>query len=425
MTLADAIVDTLIGRDGIRRLMVSMPPRHGKSEFCSKYLPSWYLGTFKDRRVILSSYEASFAASWGRKSRNLLEEYGHLLGVEVAESPAAADAWDIKGYSGGMVTAGAGGAITGKGAHLLIVDDPIKNAEDASSATIRNRIWDWWQSTAYTRLEPDGAAVVVQTRWHEDDLCGRLIREAEGGGEAWRILKLPAISDAGEALWPERYSVERLLQIKQAVGEYYWSALYQQDPTPREGMLFQTGNLIIQPNTPTMVRVVRAWDMAASSGAGDWTTGVKMGVDAYGVFYVMNVVRGQWGTDERNRIIRQTAEMDGPGVPIRGPEDPGSAGKDSALSFVRMLSGFPVKVERVSGSKVSRADPYSAQVNVGNVRMTQGPWNRDYIEELRQFPLGQNDDQVDASADAFTELTRGIWWDHAESADEGFEVAMA
>lgn len=400
-----------------------MPPRHGKSELCSKYLPSWYLGTFPEHRVILSSYEAAYAASWGRKARNLLEEHGQTLGVKVAESPSAADAWDIAGHAGGMVTAGAGGAITGKGANLLIIDDPHKNAEEAASATIRNKIWDWWQSTAYTRLEPDGAAVVIQTRWHQDDLCGRLIKDAMDGGEKWRVLKLPAINDRGEALWPERYSVERLQQIRRAVGEYYWSALYQQEPTPREGMLFKTSELEILHGCPQVQRIVRAWDLAVSSGKGDYTTGVKIGLDHNGIFYVMDVVRGQWGADERNRIIRQTAELDGLGVAIRGPQDPSAAGKEVALAFTRLLSGFAVRTEVVTGSKILRADPLAAQLNVGNVKLIAGPWNRDYIEEFRQFPLGQNDDQIDASSDAFTELVRGAWWDHVAMESEVEEVA--
>lgn len=405
--------------------MVMQPPRHGKSEFCSKYLPSWYLGVYPNRRIILSSYEATFAASWGRKSRNTLEQYGQLFGVKVAASPSSADQWDIAGHDGGMVTAGAGGSITGRGAHLLLVDDPLKNAEEAGSAAVRNRIWDWWQSTAYTRLEPDGAAIIIQTRWHEDDLCGKLLAEMANGGEQWRVLKMPAISDDGAALWPERYDLEKLARIRKAVGEYYWSALYQQDPTPREGMLFKVSMLTIQEDHPVIIRCVRAWDMAASDGGGNWTAGVKIGMDQLGLFYVMDVVRGQWGTDERNRMIHQTAQLDGPSVAIRGVQDPGSAGKDVAISFVRSLPGFAVRTEKVSGSKISRADPFSAQVNAGNVRLIQGPWNRDYIEELRQFPLGANDDQVDASADAFTDAVRAQWWDAAMREESEVEVVWA
>lgn len=403
-----AVTDTIQGVGGVRRLMISMPPRHGKSEYCSKYLPSWYLGTFPDHRVILSSYEASFAASWGRKSRNLLEEHGHLLGVKVASSPSAVDQWDIAGHTGGMMTAGAGGAITGKGAHLAIVDDPIKNSEEASSQLIRDKIWEWWQSTLYTRLEPDGVVVVVMTRWHEDDLCGRLMEDVVQGGERWRMLRLPAIGANGKALWPERFSLDRLQQIKRAVGDYHWESLYQQNPTPREGSMFKvdqfTDKIIDQAEVPRDLMVVRAWDFAATKDGGDYTAGVKLGLDGYGRLYVLDVVRGQWSTDERNATLRRTAALDGTECRIRLAQDPGQAGVDQVHSLIRQLHGFSVRSERVSGAKVTRADPFSSQVNAGNVWMVRAEWNRAFVEELRQFPRGKNDDQVDAASDSLAEL---------------------
>jgi predicted phage terminase large subunit-like protein len=228
-----AVVRTAYKPNG--RLLVQMPPRHGKSEYLSKYLPSHYLGTFPDRRVILTSYEAGFAAQWGRKARTLTEEFGNdIFGVKVASNSSAADRWDIEGREGGMQTAGAGGAITGKGADLLIVDDPFKNWEEAMSPTIRDKVWDWWQSTAYTRLEPGGSAIVLQTRWHQDDLIGRLQKAQATGheyAEQWEIVHFPAINEDGEALWPERYNINRLRQIEYAEGPYKWSCLYQQKPT--------------------------------------------------------------------------------------------------------------------------------------------------------------------------------------------------
>lgn len=230
--------------DESNRLMVAMPPRHGKSLLTSEIFPAWYLGTFPDRRVILASYEADFAATWGRKARSILEEYGQsLFGISVSKDSSAANRWDIAGHRGGMVTAGVGGPITGKGADLLLIDDPVKNAEEANSYTYRQRAWDWYQSTAYTRLEPDGAIVLIQTRWHGDDLAGRVLKDAEREGEPWEVLDLPAIARAndrlgrapGEALWPERFNETRLRAIRKAVGEYYWAALYQQRPTEDQG----------------------------------------------------------------------------------------------------------------------------------------------------------------------------------------------
>lgn len=418
--MSRAVMDTLRGTDGIRRLMVMLPPRHGKSLMCSQYLPSWYLGLYPDRRVILSSYEASFAATWGRKTRNLLDEHGWRFGIKIAESPSAADQWDIAGHEGGMMTAGAGGAITGKGCSLAICDDPHKNSEEAASQTMRDKVWDWFQSTLYTRLEPDGAIVVVQTRWHGDDLCGRLLADAATGtGEQWRVLRLPAINNDGQPLWPERFSLERLQQIKRAVGDYHWESLYQQNPTPREGSFFKVGNLkfIDASEVPRDIMEVRGWDFAATANAGDYTAGPKLGLDNYGRVYVTDLVRGQWATDERNSRLTLTAGLDGTGVRIRIPEDPGAAGKDAALSQLRLLVGYNARCVRVSGSKESRADPFSAQVNAGNVFVVRADWNRDFVEELRQFPRGKHDDIVDGCSDALSELANTVVWDYDSEPD--------
>ena len=232
-----------VGQKRCRRLLITMPPRHGKSLLTSEMFPAWYAGMYPDRRIILASYEADFASSWGRKARNILEEHGHKrFGVRVSGTSSAADRWDIKGRRGGMNTAGVGGAITGKGADLLIIDDPVKNSAEANSFTYRQKTWEWYQSTAYTRLEPDGAIILIQTRWHSDDLAGRILREAESG-EKWEVLNLPAIArhddqigrEPGEPLWPARFNVERLDEIRRVVGEYTWSALYDQNPASDEG----------------------------------------------------------------------------------------------------------------------------------------------------------------------------------------------
>ena len=286
-----------------------------------------------------------------------------------------------------------------------IVVHNCKNAEEANSPTYRAKTWDWWQSTAYTRLEPNGVAILIQTRWHSSDLAGRLLEDAATDGEQWRVVNMPAIGYDGSALWPERFPLERLNTIRRSIGEYYWSALYQQQPSPREGLMFKVGELQVVPTAPAGLRCVRAWDMAATVAGGDYSAGVKLGTSGNGVYYVLDVVRGQWSTDERDSMIRLTASLDGRSVKIRGPQDPGSAGVDAAQAFTRMLAGYSVKTERVTGSKETRADPFSSQVNAGNVRLVEGPWNRDFVEELRAFPLGQQDDLVDSVSDAFAELT--------------------
>lgn len=239
----------------VQRLLIMMPPRHGKSQLISEYLPAWWLGKSPDDRVALGSYHERFAASWGRKSRdNFVETAARLWKRQLRRDLKASNDWGIAHHVGGMRTAGAGGAMTGYGAHLLIFDDPVKDAKDANSATVRENIWDWWQSTAYTRLEPGGVAIGVMTRWHEDDLMGRLLAQMKEGGEAWEVIRMPAIAEEdelwqygswswqrkkGEALWSARYPLERLLQIQKSIGSYWWGALFQQNPTPLGGGIFK------------------------------------------------------------------------------------------------------------------------------------------------------------------------------------------
>lgn len=235
--LGRKLVDVARGR--CPRLVVEMPPRHAKSTLCSHWFPVWYLSLFPQNRVILTSYEAGFAASWGRKVRNSIVEHAESLGVGIADDSAAADDWATD-EGGGMVTAGVGGPITGRGADVFIVDDPVKNAEEANSQTIRDKTWDWWLSTARTRLEPGAAALAVMTRWHEDDLVGRILAGADEDpdGIPWEVLRLPALAEhadplgrkPGEALWPARYDEKAMGQIRRDVGDYVWDALFQQKP---------------------------------------------------------------------------------------------------------------------------------------------------------------------------------------------------
>ena len=239
-----AIVETVKGGG---RLLVAMPPRHGKSEMASRYTPAWYLGRYPNRRVILASYEADYAASWGRKARDLLEEHGSsMFGVRVRQDSHAANRWDLADHTGGMTTAGVGGAITGRGADLLIIDDPVKSVEEAESETYRARTWDWWRGVALTRLEPGAAVILVMTRWHQDDLAGRILQEDSAN---WRVLSLPAIADddcddpldrePGEPLWPERYDAGALARRRQEMGSRLFEAEYQQQPAPATGSIFK------------------------------------------------------------------------------------------------------------------------------------------------------------------------------------------
>ena len=244
-------------RDGNKRIIITVSVRHGKSVLGSTWLPAWYLSMFPHHDIIHATYEADFAARFGREVKGILEKNAKVLGVQISKSSSAAKSWKMGYYDdkgeyqagGGMHTCGVGGPITGRGANLFIVDDPVKNADEANSEVYREKMWNWWTTTARTRLEPGGSIVFIMARWHEDDLAGRLIQHAKDTPDAdqWEVINLPAVAEEddqmgrkpGEPLWPERYDSTALKQLEETVGEYAWSALYQQHPAPLEGGLFK------------------------------------------------------------------------------------------------------------------------------------------------------------------------------------------
>lgn len=420
--LADVLQKVVDGE--LTRVMIFMPPRHGKSELTSRLFTAYYLYRHPERFVGINSYAAELAYTLSRAAR---ENY-KAAGGQTKTDADAVKHWETP-QGGGLWAAGVGGPITGKGFHLGLIDDPLKNAVEAASETTRGSQKEWYGSTFYTREEPGGAIVIIQTRWNEDDLSGWLLSQEgeDDEPERWHIVNFEAIKETesqtfpetctveadwretGQPLCEERYPLAKLKKIWKRIGDYFFGALFQQHPTPKEGRFFKVSRLEIVDAAPAGLRLVRAWDMGATEGDGDPTAGVKMGTKDDGYFYICDVHSGQWGTDTRNDEILQTAQLDGKAVSIRGPQDPGGAGVDAAKAFVRLLSGFTVKTERVSGAKEVRADPFSSQVNAGNVRLVKGPWNRAFIEELRQFPNGAHDDQVDAASDAFNELHAGGW----------------
>lgn len=400
-----------VERGEIDRLAIHMPPRHGKSETVTYRFPVRWLERNPTSNVLVTGYNERFARKFGRRCRNLARERGI-----VGDDKTASDEWEtVKG--GLLMTRGVGSPPTGTGFNLIVIDDPVRRREDAESEGLREKVWDWYTDDLYSRLEPGGAIVLIMTLWHEDDIGARAVASEPG---RWTVLKLPALAtdddalgrEPGRALWSARYDEKALERIRDVMrktdGERGFEALYQQNPTPREGSFFKVGKLEIVEALPAKLRLARAWDKASSEGTGNYSAGVKMGADEEGIFYIADVVRGQWSTDVRNAAIRQTAQLDGKEVKIRGPQDPGAAGKSDAEAFVKLLAGFPVRTAPVSGDKTLRADPFSAQVNAGNVKLLKGDWNKDFIEELRQFPAGKNDDQVDAAADAFEELLRPV-----------------
>jgi len=407
-----ALCDKVLKLD-IDRFLLSMPPRHGKTTTSTVKLAVRALMKNPNNWYLITGYNERFARRLGRQTKALAT----ACGLPVSGSKSASDEWELEGYSGGIMARGVGSPPTGVGFHGIIIDDPIRRREDAESEIYREKVWDWFTDDLLTRLEPSGWLGIVMTLWHHDDLGARAVASEP---DKYFVAKLRAIAEdddpigrkVGEALWPERYPIEALNRIRAQMmredGEYGFQALFQQNPTAKTGSFFDVSKIQIIDALPSMLNHCRAWDIAASKGTGDETAGVRMaGPTKEGTYIVCDVEAGQWDSNERDRRMRQTAEFDGRNVTVKVPQDPGAAGKSLAEHFLRLLAGFYVKAETVSGSKEARANPLSSQVNAGNVVFLRGDWNKPTIEQMRQFPMGKHDDRIDAMADSFNELSSG------------------
>jgi predicted phage terminase large subunit-like protein len=448
-SLADALMQVeryiaTAGQEGAGRLMVFMPPRHGKSEMVSVRFPAWFLGRNPDKNVILVSCTANLAVSFSRRARNIVldKPFQAVFGgraatdapVQIADDTRAADAWGLSGFAGGLVAAGVGGAIIGRGAHLAIIDDPFRDRADANSAAVRDRVDEWYRSVLYSRLERGGAIVLMHQRWHEDDLAGRLLkRMASGDGDRWEIVNLPALAEpwaAGcdpldtadalqqgwhksadplgrapdDALWPAKYPEDVLAQIRQVIGGYEWDAMYQQRPRQLEGALIKAHRIPVIEQPPDNLQLARYWDLAVSGRQrADYIAGALVGRARDGRLYILDVKRfpGPWA-DARPAMLRVMAELDDPAV-VQGIETAGQqSGYFQELQRDPRLTGRAVRGVNpaVVGNKEVRAQVWASRIEDDLIYLRAGGWNRDFIDECLAFPRGQHDDQVDAVSGA-------------------------
>ena len=396
------------------RLILQMPPRLGKSTIASAGFPAWHIGRNPSHEFISCSYSGALAMTFSRKVRSMLREVSYKTTFKTRLDPdsQSAEAW-LTTAGGGYVAAGVGGGITGKGAHVLVIDDPVKNREDAESQNSRESTWDWYTSTAYTRLAPGGGILVIMTRWHDDDLVGRLLKNMDEGGDQWEVVKYPAIAEEdeefrkqGEALHPERYDVEALERIQKAVGPRDWSALYQQNPVADDGDYF-TRDMIQYYDTEEVdmdrMRYYCAWDLAiGKKDRNDYSVGMVVGIDEMDNLFVVDVDRGRYDGFELVERILDMYELWRPS--IIGIEK----------GHIEMALGpFLEKRVRERGLheayfkdlKVGRRDK-EARARAIQGRMQQGmvylPRNELFtgplVAELLRFPNGVHDDQVDALA---------------------------
>ena len=393
----------------VDRLMLVCPPRHGKSELASRRFPPWCLDKRPDLQFISASAGADLAHDFGREVRNIVssEEYQAISETRLAEDAKAANKW-LTNEGGSYYAVGVNSNVMGRGADILLIDDPFGRMKDADSETERNNVWEWYQGSLYNRLQPGGRIIVIGHRMHEDDLQGRLLAQQSQGGDQWEVVNLPAIAedndplgrDPGEALWPERFPVEALKRIEANTIPRYYSALYCGRGSPAQGDMFKPDSLVKRDDRGECVMWVRAWDLAASK-TGDYTVGVLMGRTEDGRYIVADVRRIRGTPDEVEALIAETASMDGVGVRISLPKDPGQAALFQVQYLTSKLAGFSVHDSPEAGKKEVRAEPFASQVNVGNVSIVRGDWNYGYVDELRSFPDGKHDDRVDASSRAF------------------------
>jgi len=441
LKIAEALDDVLAGK--IKRLMLFTPPRHGKTELVSKRFPAFALGKNPDKKIISTSYSDDLARVANRDVQRIImgEQYPLLFphtkigGTRTTDGIRNSDEFEVIGRLGLYKSAGIMGGITGRGFDIGIIDDPIKDRMEADSITYRERIWEWYNAVFFTRrASNDSAIILVSTRWHHDDLAGRLLSQ-DADGESWTILEFPAIKDTdkkteddmrefGEPLWPSLFDAQAMTEIRKQLGDFNFAALYQQRPVPRSGNMFKTQMIKLIEEIPyhNVLKSIRYWDKAGSAGSGCLSAGVLIHEMRDHTYVIADCVAGQWGALERETRIIQTAKMDGKTVRIWCEQEPGSGGKESAEATVRNLRGFTVHADRVTGDKVSRAEPFASQVEAGNVTILNRPWTKDYLEELELFPSGKYRDRTDASTGAFNKLTFKRITPHVGGAPNANEV---
>lgn len=399
----------------IKRLMVWLPPRHGKSMEITETFPSYFLGRHPESHVIEVSYNNDFAEKFGLANRLKVERYGYpVFGHNYSEYKATKTNWSLDNDIGGMLSVGVGGAITGEGADLLIIDDPIKNRQEAESETYRRHLYEEYQSTLYTRVQNNGAIVIVMTRWHEDDICGRLLNPSIVDPEDWEILNIPAVCETeddllgrqiGETIWPENgYDEEWAEKTKRAVGTYAWAGMYQQHPAPLEGGLFKRQYFNFYKVAPTgMSQIVQSWDCTfKEADTSDFVAGHVWGRKG-GDFYLLDRVHAKMGITATMQSIRTlTAKW----TSARAKLIEEAANGAAVIELLkRQIPGIlPVNPD---GGKVVRAQAVIPFVEAGNVYLPDpsiAPWVHDFVEECANFPNALHDDDVDAMTQALNYL---------------------
>jgi predicted phage terminase large subunit-like protein len=406
-----AIVDALekLETGAVRRLVVILPPRHGKSLLCSQIFPAWFLGRNPAKSVVTATYGQELSDDFGRRVRNLVGDA--LQQALFPECELLAGSSSIRRFEttagGQFFAAGRAGPITGRGGDLLICDDLLKDLEEARSETIRRTVNNWFAHVARTRLTPDGRIVLIGTRWHEDDLIGHTLRES--GEENWTVLNFPAVAETdepfrktGEALWPERFPLSVLDSIRTSIGSRAWVCLYQGRPAAAEGVIFEREWMRFYSSPPEKFsRLIQSWDLASKVGAAnDYSVSTVWGVTDNG-YYLLALWRGRCEFPE---LKRRFAALAGDWRPERILVEGASAGI-ALLQELKLCTRHAVTPIKPDRSKEMRAEAASSLFEAGRVFLPQdAPWLDGFIDELCTFPAAAHDDMVDACTQALNFL---------------------
>ncbi|MEE9509091.1 MAG: phage terminase large subunit [Candidatus Bathyarchaeia archaeon] len=422
-----------VSRSEITRLLINIPPRHTKSLLVSVLWPCWSWIHNPSSRWLFVSYGQDLSTRDSVKCRRLItsqwyqEMWGDKFAITSDQNQKTRFENNKTGY---RLATSVGGMLTGEGGGFLIIDDP-HNVKEAESDTIRESILRWYDEVLSTRLDDPktGAKVIIMQRVHERDLSGHVLQKEAG----YTHLCLPAryetdrrcttvlgFSDPrkeeGKPLWPALYGDKELTELENSLGSYAAAGQLQQRPSPRGGGMFKIDKfeLIDRFNPDQVLRSVRYWDKAGTQGGGAFTAGVLIHRMRDKSYVVADVVHGQWSSGTREQRIKQVAELDGSKVRIWVEQEPGSGGKESAESTIRNLTGYTARADRVTGSKEVRAEPYAAQVEIGNVSILNRQWTKVFLQEHESFPVGKRKDQVDAAAGALVKLSTpqpraGVW----------------
>ena len=409
--ICSALERVLMGK--CPRLIINISPRSGKTELAVVSFIAWATGIYPDSEWIHASYSKRLATNNAYGVREVMrhEVYQEIFPwVKIRDDSSAKD--EFRTAQGGVVYAtGSEGSITGRGAGgmsgrfqgAIVIDDPHKPGE-ASSDVMRQNVIDWFSTTMESRKNrPDTPIIVIKQRLHENDLSGWLL--SGGNGEEWEHVKIPAITDSGDSFWPEQFPTEMLDRLEKA-NPYIFAGQYMQEPSPRSGGMFKPGMIEIVDALPAGLKFTRGWDLAASKDSGDWTAGGKLAI-LDGVTYIADVVRDRGSPDEVERLIVNTCALDGKGTQQSLPQDPGQSGKAQAAYLSKKLNGVRFEFTTETGDKATRASPFASQVNAGNVKMLRGDWNDALIHEMRTFPMGTNDDQIDCLSRAYNKANTG------------------